>query len=854
MKKILLWPLAMLLVLPTFAQRKKGDEKPAGAEMPKKAGIAEKTKACKKYDGLFPMFQDTTNGSLYFIVKKEHLTKTFIYFSYTENGVVDAGHFRGSFRDNKVFTIRKYFDKVEFVVQNTSFYFDPQSELSKSAQANISPAVLVSQKVVAENAETGDMLLDGNSIFLTEALHQVKPSPAPPPFNSPALLGMLSREKTKLLQVRNYEKNTDIRVEYVYDNPSPTVGGGREVTDERAISIVLQHSLIEAPEVPMKSRADDARVGFFGDQVNDMTTTNAVNYKDVIHRWRLEKKDKNAALSEPVKPITWWIEKTTPKELRETIKAAGLQWNLAFEKAGFKNAVEVKEQPDDADWDAGDIRYNVLRWTSSPQPPFGGYGPSFVDPRTGEILGADIMLEYIFVTNRIKQERLFAAKAQGYDETPMVSPDKHFCDADEHLHMSTMFGMQALEAQGLSDLDKREYLRQSLYYLVMHEMGHTMGLMHNMKATQLWNPVQAHDKKLTQAIGLVGSVMDYPAANIALDKTKQGDYFTTRPGPYDLWAIEYGYSEGLEDEQKERERLQKILSRSADSTLMFGNDADDMRSSSNGIDPRVNVNDFSNDAITYSVDRIRLINQTLPKLKEKYIKEGSTYQELVQAYSISMGEWFNAATTVTRYVGGVYVDRAVAGQKGATRPLTPVDLKDQKRAMAALNTYIFSPNAFAAPADLYQYLQVQRRGFNFFGTNEDPKLHDRFVIMQINALAHLTNGKVLKRMTDSRLYGNKYSVYDMFSDLTEYCFRDDMAGTVNTIRQNLQLEYTRRLITVAGIQEGSNSNFDPISKSAAMSQLKKIRGLMAIALVTSTGETKAHREHVALLIDKAFAK
>ncbi|MBP9181205.1 MAG: zinc-dependent metalloprotease, partial [Bacteroidia bacterium] len=408
--------------------------------------------------------------------------------------------------------------------------------------------------------------------------------------------------------------------------------------------------------------------------------------------------------------------------------------------------------------------------------------------------------------------------------------------------------------QGLSDLDKREYLRQSLYYLVMHEMGHTMGLMHNMKATQLWNPVQAHDKKLTQAIGLVGSVMDYPAANIALDKTKQGDYFTTRPGPYDLWAIEYGYSEGLEDEQKERERLQKILSRSADSTLMFGNDADDMRSSSNGIDPRVNVNDFSNDAITYSVDRIRLINQTLPKLKEKYIKEGSTYQELVQAYSISMGEWFNAATTVTRYVGGVYVDRAVAGQKGATRPLTPVDLKDQKRAMAALNTYIFSPNAFAAPADLYQYLQVQRRGFNFFGTNEDPKLHDRFVIMQINALAHLTNGKVLKRMTDSRLYGNKYSVYDMFSDLTEYCFRDDMAGTVNTIRQNLQLEYTRRLITVAGIQEGSNSNFDPISKSAAMSQLKKIRGLMAIALVTSTGETKAHREHVALLIDKAFAK
>lgn len=854
MKRILVWPLAVLLVMPAFAQRKKGDDKPAQAEAPKKSGIAEKTRACKKYDGLFPMFQDTTNGNLYLIVKKEHLTKTFIYFSYTENGVVDAGHFRGSFRDNKVFTIRRFFDKVEFIVQNTAFYFDPNSELSKSAHANISPATLVSQKVVAENNETGEMLLDGNSIFLTEVLHQVKPSPAPPPFNSPPLLGMLSKEKTKVLSLRNYEKNTDIVVEYVYDNPQPTVGGGREVTDERAISIVLQHSLIEAPEVPMKSRADDPRVGFFGDQVNDMTTTNAINYKDVIHRWRLEKKDKGAAMSEPIKPITWWIENTTPKELRPIIKAAGEQWNIAFEKAGFKNAVVIKEQPDQADWDAGDIRYNVLRWTSSPQPPFGGYGPSFVDPRTGEILGADIMLEFIFVTNRIKQEKLFASKGMAYDEDYIPSPDKHFCDADEHLHMSTLFGLQTLEAQGLTDVEKREYLRQSLYYLVLHEMGHTMGLMHNMKASQLWNPVQAHDKKLTQSIGLIGSVMDYPAANIASDKSKQGDYFTTRPGPYDLWAIEYGYSEGLDDEQKEKERLHKILSRSSDSTLVFGNDADDMRSSSNGIDPRVNVNDFSNDAISYSVDRIRLVQQTLPRLKEKYVKDGSTYQELVQAYSISMGEWMNATTTISRYVGGVYVDRSVAGQKGATKPLTPVDLKDQKRAMAALNAYVFSPNAFAAPADLYQYLQVQRRGFNFFGTNEDPKLHDRFSMMQMNILAHLTNMKVLKRLTDSRLYGNKYSVFDMLNDLTEYCFRDDLASTVNTTRQLLQLEYTRRLIAIAGLQEGVSIPFDHISKSAAVSQLKKIRSMMAAASATSTGETKAHRDHVILQIDKAFAR
>ena len=114
------------------------------------------------------------------------------------------------------------------------------------------------------------------------------------------------------------------------------------------------------------------------------------------------KKDPQAAISDPVEPITWWLENTTPLEFRDMITAAALSWNIAFEKAGFSNAIVVKQQPDDAEWDAGDIRYNVLRWTSSPNPPFGGYGPSFTNPRTGQIIGADIMLEFSFLTNRLR--------------------------------------------------------------------------------------------------------------------------------------------------------------------------------------------------------------------------------------------------------------------------------------------------------------------------------------------------------------------------------------------------------------------------------------------------------------------
>ena len=840
-KQISILTLSVLISVGAYAKKK-----PAEAPKPQtpKASIAEKVKACKKQDGLFPLYQDTTNGAMYLLVKKDLLNKKFIYFSYTENGVVAAGHFRGSFRDNMVFTIKRYFDRVEFIEQNTEFYFDTANAISKAADANISNAVLVSQKILAE--ENGNILLDANAIFLGENMSQIKPTPFPGPMGQMSLLGMLNKEKSKYIKTRNYNANTDVVVEYVYDNPAPIVSGGKEVTNARAVSITYQHSFIQAPETPMPARRDDQRIGYFGQQKNDMTTTNAVAYKDIIHRWRLEKKVKGAELSEPIKPITWWIENTTPKEFRPIIKAAGEQWNIAFEAAGFKNAVVVLEQPDTATWDAGDINYNVLRWTSSPQPPFGGYGPSFVDPRTGEILGADIMLEYIFVTNRINQEKLFDA-AQPSSYNPELPDHMQMCEAGHYLHLTSMFGNSVLDARGLSAIEKREYMTQSLYYLVMHEMGHTMGLMHNMKASHLWNPTQAHNKELTRKFGLIASVMEYPAVNLANDKARQGDYFTTRPGPYDLWAITYGYSEALEDAEAEEKRLTEILSRSADSTLIFGNDADDMRSPGKGIDPRVNVNDFSNDVITYSVDRIKLINKMMPDLPKRYTAIGKSYQELKQAYGISLTEMNNAAQSISRYIGGVYVDRNMNGNQA----YTPVAFADQKRAMNALAQHLFSPKAFDAANGLYQNLQSQRRGFNFFGAPDDPKIHDRVLMIQIMVIDHLLAPTTLKRMTDSRLYGNKYGVVDVLNDLTNACFKDDLTGNVNTFRQNLQVEYVKDLSSIASFNK-PNGAYDNIAKSAAIGQLKNIKQMMA--LPATNAEVKAHREHILLIIDEALSR
>ena len=830
MKKILLAGVSISLLFGACAGSKTKKKPAASAattsSVSKTVTIKDKVKSSKKMAGLFPLYQDTATGNVLMLLKKDQLEKDYIYFSYTVDGVVAAGHFRGSFRDNKVFTIKRHFDKIEFVVLNTNFYFDPNNPVSKAAKANISDAILSSQKIIAEDAKTGEILIDASAIFLSESLQQIKPSARPGAMGFQ--LGSLSKDKTKFVNLRNYEKNTDLIVEYVYDNANPLGGGGKEVTDARSVSIVVQHTLIEAPNNGFEPRADDPRIGYFSEQVEDMTSTNAVAYKDLIHRWHLVKKDPNAAISEPVEPIVWWIENTTPQEFRATIKEAGEKWNIAFEKAGFKNAVQVKEQPDTANWDAGDIRYNVLRWTSSPQPPFGGYGPSFVDPRTGQILGADIMLEYIFVTNRLRQEKLFVNEGM-HDEIGNNS-FKNFCDAHDHLHQTTLFGSQVLNVQGLSEIEKRDYMKQSLYYLVLHEMGHTLGLNHNMKASQMLKPNQIHNKAITREIGLIASVMDYPAANIAKDKNKQGDYFTTRPGPYDLWAIEFGYAPSLSDPKLEADRQIKLLSRANDTLLIFGNDADDMRGSSSGIDPRVNVNDLSGDAIAYGIDRMQLSLDLMGKIKEKYTKPNQSYQELKQAHSVLLNEYFQQANVIVKYIGGVHVNRAFVGQPGEGKAYTPVSLADQKRAMNALAQFAFSANSFGFQSNLYPYLQSQRRGFGFFSSTEDPKINERILGFQTTILSHLSNPTVLKRLSNSRMYGNTYSVLNMFTDLTNAIIKGDN-GPVPTQRFNLQDAYVDMLLDIV-----KGKNYDAVSQAAALVQLKTIQKTN----IAGGEEAKAH--------------
>lgn len=847
--------MAVMFLAPAdaIAQKKKKGKKgdPPATEKEKDKSYKEIVEKCVAIEGLFTMYRDTATGESYIEIQKDQLDKEYIYFSYVENGVLDAGFFRGAYRSSKILKFNKVYERVEITEQNTDFMFDPNNALSKASEANINVPVLASEKIKAED-EAGKILISGDAIFLSETFQMIKP-PADP--KRPGFLGNLSKDKTRIDQINNYPENLDVVVAYVYENRNPRRFGTEAVTDVRNITVKYQHSLIEVPENDYKPRRDDHRLGYFMTQRNDMTSFSATPYDDVIHRWNLQKKDPSAAVSEPVEPITYWVENTTPEEFRPIIVEGVERWNVAFEKAGFKNAVVCKIQPDDADWDAGDIRYNVIRWTSSPIPPFGGYGPSFVNPRTGQILGADIMIEFASVTGRLFKTEVFElAGLPGYQmqeeseevESMPQHDQAHFCEAGMHAKHCMMFGLHTMRAMNVDEASQKDFVKQTLYRLVLHETGHTLGLSHNMRGSTLQSVAGVQDSKLVGDEGLCNSVMEYPSINYALDKEKQTLFYDEKPGLYDHWVIEYGYSAGLEDEAREEERLENILSRSTDPKLAFGNDADDMRSPGKGIDPDVNIYDLSSDPVAYAVDRCELVNKILPKIQDTYTLEGQTYHELRNAYYVLTGEYGTQLWVMSRQIGGVHYNRAQPEQNPEGMPYVPVAEDRQKAAMGALAEYAFSPDAFSTPENLYNYLQGQRRGFSFFGRNEDPKIHSRVLFMQSMVLTHLLHKNTLMRISDSELYGNEYTLSEMMGDLTDGIFKADLRSKVNTFRQQLQISYVNRLIKM----HSEKSGYDYLSKSMSWYELDRIEKMMK-GNPSSDTSTKAHRNHVLKLIKDA---
>jgi hypothetical protein len=831
-KKIIF--LSLLLILQNFEvvgqysnfKNQKINKSKSKKEIKKKGDIQSKTKNCTVFDGLFKIYQSKKDGKAYIEIDSSHLDQEFIYFSYIENGVTDARAVKGSYRGSKIIKINKFYNKIEFTINNTKYYFDDKSPLSKASHSNVNTPIIISEEIIAKNDDKTKFLISADNIFLNESLQQIKYSYSGS--YKGFKLGNLSKTKTRYNKIRNYPENTDVVVNYFYESKYPSKRGGEAITDSRNVSILVQHSLVKMPDHNYIPRKDDTRVGYFTTQSNDMTSIDQVNYRDFINRWRLEKKNPELDLSEPKKQIVWWIENTTPLEFRDIIKEGVERWNIAFEEAGFKNAVQVNIQPDTANWDAGDIRYNVLRWTSSPNPPWGGYGPSFVNPRTGEILGADIMLEWSYITNRIVADDLFNDNKE----------DKNCCTASQFQQIENSFGLNYIKNMNLGEEMEEELVKQSLYRLVLHEVGHTLGLNHNFKGSALLTTDELNNKDIVNEKGVTSSVMDYPAININKNPKEQALFFDVKPGFYDRWAIKFGYST-FEDSKQEEEKIANILSRSTEKELAFANDALDMRSPGKGSDPNAMIYDLSSNQLDHSVDKINMVTDILKDLKRRYTSNNDTYEELYRSYINLVFAYYQALNIATRQIGGVNIDLSHTDQNSDKKPFESVNKKTQQKAMSIISKYGFS-NKILLQDDIFPYLQKQRRGFN---VSTDPTILQRILRYQNRLLDHLLNSRVLLRISNSSLYGNSYKLPYFMIDLRNSIFEEDFNMNLSTIRQNLQVSYVNRLLSIVN----SKSSFDNLSKTSAFYNLNWLKDNLDNKI--GNLQTRQHKDYLFYLID-----
>ena len=715
-------------------------------------------------EGMLDIYYETEEDTYYTIVDEENLSKEFIYFYYIISGAQAGGASGGDMGDSSVLEFRKFKDDIALYKKNTIFSYDESNNISKSTLTNILESFVGRFEVKIE--EDGKYLINIDKLFLGEMLVGLTPPKEYAEYYS-LILGRIDDKKTYISRVKNYPKNTSIEVTYGFFNPSPK-GSVDAVPDARYSSIVARHMFVEMPDSNYEPRVADQRIGYFSTKITDLSTYDYFKGKDLINRWRLIKKDPSAELSEPINPIVFWVENSTPEEIKPFVVEAIELWNIAFEKAGFKNAVVAKIQPDDAEWDAGDVQYNVIRWASTPSPRYSGYGPSVANPRTGEMIAADIVQEFNSISYGYRLRKIW-----GYDE-----------DNDP--------------------------LRQWIISLTLHEIGHTLGLRHNFKASWLYDASEIHDTSVTGK-NHIGSVMDYDPINIAPEGVEQGNFFPTVPGPYDIWAITFGYKQEMNEVDREN-----LLSQSTKPEFIFGTDDDAMGSPGGNTDPRNKRYDMSSDPITYSVQRLKIIDDKINELPEIFNEPGSTYTELKATFDSLLRDKGRFAESIAIQIGGVYSNRLVVGQEAGMTPFEVVPYEEQKRAMKALNEHLFANDAFVFNPDILKILQSEKRAASYGNSDDDPKVHDRVLRMQLSSLSFILHPRVMKRLTNSSKYGNEYLPNEVLQDIFDGIF---VAREIpNTFKMNLQSAYVDGLIEAM-----SDERYDEISRSAIFNSLQRIR-------------------------------
>jgi len=707
-------------------------------------------------EGYLKIYADEDKTNYYLKIENKDLDEQFLYFAYVMNAPQGSTLTGGRPSDGIVLEFRNFKnDKIGLYKINTSYIYGDDNNIAKSSVTNITEAFIETFNPIARSKNA--VLISVNKFMMSEKIEAISYVPEEYREYVSVNYGKPSSEKTLINNVYSNKTNTAVEVTFAYENKAPNSDAYSvsAVADPRYLSVTSRHIFIKMPNTDYEPRVNDHRIGYFVNKSTDLTSYKNFPNFALINKWRLIKKDPDAKLSEPVEPIVYWVENSTPEEIIPAVVAGIENWNIAFEEAGFKNAIVAKIQPKDATWDAADYDYNVVRWSSEPDASLLGFGPSVTNPLTGEIISADVV------------NKLLAVKL-GYNYRKLYGYTK---DNDP--------------------------LMQYITNLTLHEVGHTLGLRHNFRGSFKYSPVEIHNKELTGNT-IMNSVMDYDPINVAPKGVKQGIFFSTVPGEYDKWAIKFGYTPGLTDEDRKMMLLDSVKPE-----LNFGTDDEAMSYPGNNIDPRTKRYDMSNDPITYASDIIQIIDEKIQELPAIFADEDgfNNYTNAFFRFFRTKGRFLE---TVAQQIGGVYVNKISSVQSGKSI-LEAVPYAKQKQAMNLLSEKVFSNGSMDYDPKILANLMYERDTRSRSGNN-DPDFHALVLSSQKNILSNILHPKVMKRLVNSGLYGNEYMPDEVLSDLNSAIFVK--GEEPDTFKRNLQSTYVDLLID--GFNKGK---YDEVSKA-----------------------------------------
>jgi hypothetical protein len=577
----------------------------------------------------------------------------------------------------------------------------------------------------------------------------------------------IDKNRTFITSMKTFDRNIETRVLATYKlKPMKPVGyfereNKPKDTSLSSVTVELHHSMVKLPDRPMRPRYFDKRVGFFSGSYTDFSSKkDQVDKINLIRRWRLEKKDPSAAMSEPVQPIIYYVGRGVPEKYRQATIEGIEMWQEAFEQAGFKNAIIGKFAPskeEDPSWDPEDARYSTVRWLASNIP--NAYGPHVQDPRTGEILEADVRMFHNVIS---------------------LVRDWYFVQASPN--------DPASQQLPLPD----DVMKRAIRYVVAHEVGHTLGFQHNMISTNSYPVEKYRDKEWTMKYGTESSIMDYGRFNY-IAQPGDGSRLIPIIGPYDKFAVEWGYSEfaGSKDEETDKAHLNKIANRMIDDPMLrFG--AGNRPNTS--YDPRAQTEDLGDDAVAATKYGMLNLERVAGYIVKATSKNDEHHELLNHMYGRMIGQMWREFGHVANLVGGIEHDKLVYGQGEDVYKPTPK--AKQKEAVQ----YLLS-NAFKVPKWALGKDVISRIGMH--------GVTNRITNGQVRILKSLLHVRKANSMMDLEGAGyDHYPLIDLFAELEIGLFEEvvDSDPKIDIFRRNIQRAYVDQLISY--ITPGSTAKND----------------------------------------------